>query len=79
VRVHGDFIWGPSGDLERVRTPEPARPETERRVEHIPRQELDIAMAHVAAEAVAASADQLTESVARVFGWRRRGPDISAA
>jgi transcription elongation GreA/GreB family factor len=79
VRVCGDFIWPSSGDLEHVRTPDAARPETERRVEHVPRQELDVAMAHVAAEAVAASADQLTESVSRVFGWRRRGPDISAA
>ncbi len=79
IRVIGDFIWAPSDDLEHARTPEPRQPETERRVEHVPPQELDVAMAHVAAEAVAASADQLTESVARVFGWRRRGPDISDA
>jgi transcription elongation GreA/GreB family factor/very-short-patch-repair endonuclease len=79
IRMVGDFIWSPAGASEHVRTPEPGRPDTERRIDHIPPQELDVAMAHMAAEAVAATADQLTESVARLFGWRRRGHDISAA
>jgi transcription elongation GreA/GreB family factor/very-short-patch-repair endonuclease len=79
IRMVGDFIWTAAGDLEHVRTPEPGLPDAERRIDHVPPQELDVAMAHVAAEAVAATADQLTESVARLFGWKRRGPDISAA
>jgi transcription elongation GreA/GreB family factor len=76
VRVLGEFVWPASGGLDRVRTPDPSRPETERRVEHIPPQELDIALGHVAAEAVAATADQLTGTVARIFGWHQRGSDI---
>ena len=79
VRLVGDFIWPPDGGAEHVRVPDPTRPETERRVEHVPPQELDSALAQVASGAVAASENQLTEKVAEVFGWRRRGPDISAA
>jgi transcription elongation GreA/GreB family factor/very-short-patch-repair endonuclease len=79
VRVIGEFIWAPAGDLEHVRTPEPDRPASVRRVEHVPPHELDVAMAHVASEAIAASFDQLTESVAKVFGWKRRGADIRPA
>jgi transcription elongation GreA/GreB family factor/very-short-patch-repair endonuclease len=79
IRLFGGFIWPPTGDLEHVRVPRSGQPETERRVEHVPSQELDIAIMHVAAEAVAVTEDQLTEAVARVFGWRRRGPDIRPA
>ncbi|MBO0706722.1 MAG: DUF3320 domain-containing protein [Candidatus Dormibacteraeota bacterium] len=79
LRLVGSFIWLSEASLDHVRVPSEGEPMTVRRVEHIPPQELDAALAHVTAEAVAGSEDDLTERVARVFGWRRRGPDIGPA
>jgi transcription elongation GreA/GreB family factor len=79
IRLAGEFIWPADRGPELVRVPRAGRPETERKVSHVPPQELDLALAHLAAEATASAEDELTEAVARLFGWRRRGPDIGPA
>src|SRR5262249_4635438 len=79
VRLAGEFIWPADRAPDLVRVPTAGRPETERKVGHVPPQELDLALAHMAAEAMASAEDDLTEEVARLFGWRRRGPDIGPA
>jgi transcription elongation GreA/GreB family factor/very-short-patch-repair endonuclease len=79
VQLAGEFIWPADRSPDLVRVPSEGRPETERRVGHVPPQELDLALAHFAAEATASAEDDLTEAVARLFGWRRRGPDIGPA
>ena len=49
-----------------------------RRVEHVHDDELKLALVSVARDASAIGYDELTEYVARLYGWNRRGPDISS-
>jgi hypothetical protein len=54
-------------------------PRSAREVGEIPHLELELAVAQLVIDARAISSDELTSSVARLFGWRRRGPDITEA
>lgn len=48
-------------------------------MKHIPQQELQLAIAHVVRDAHSIPAAEVSVRVARLFGWKRRGPDVSAA
>jgi very-short-patch-repair endonuclease len=78
VRLEGAFIWASAGEPASVRVPA-GDPETARRPEQVPPQEIDLALAGFASEAIAASAGDLAEATTQLFGWRRRSPDALAA
>ena len=73
----GDFLW-PSElkfGLE-VRVPVPGDPDTLRQIEHIPPDEIKLAMRHIVAAGVGVSREALLVEVARVFGFDRTGSRI---
>jgi len=47
-----------------------------RRADEVPPAELELALSKLAAEALGVHEDDLTDAVAQIFGWRRRGVDI---
>jgi transcription elongation GreA/GreB family factor len=78
IDLRGDFIWKPGQQLTHVRVGG-LTPDTARKAGEIPPEEIDLALAHIAADAVGAGHDDLTEQVGRVLGWNRRGSDIQDA
>lgn len=64
--------------LRQVRIPSDD-PDTQREARHTPQHELRIAIARLVGEAHTIRPDDLSIHVARLFGWRRRGPDVRAA
>lgn len=54
-------------------------PDAIRSVEDIPPSELDAAASSLVQDAIRVNRDELTSSLAGVFGWARRGPEISEA
>jgi hypothetical protein len=69
------FLW--VGKLRGVRVPVDKTPETRRTVEEVPAEELQLAVRHLVFDARSITWEELTTSVARLFGWNRRGPDIA--
>lgn len=53
--------------------------DTQREARHIPRAELQLAVSGIVREANTVAHDEVSIHVARLFGWRRRGPDVRAA
>ncbi len=77
AHLRGDFLW-PSklkSGLE-VRVPVPGDPDTLRQIEHIPLDEIRLAMRHIVAAGVGVSKKALLVEVARVFGFDRTGSRI---
>jgi very-short-patch-repair endonuclease len=70
------FLNGSRCERVRVATDDPR---SEREVGEIPHLELELAVAQLVIDARSISSDELTSCVARLFGWRRRGPDITEA
>ena len=68
----------PERQLEQVRTPSDEL-ETLRHIDTIPHEELDLALERLVLDAKAIGWEELTTRVARLFGWKRRGPDITKA
>lgn len=56
-----------------------ADPRTVRGAQLVPREELNNAVRHCCVTAPGIEHDELSVQVARVFGWGRRGPDVTAA
>lgn len=54
-------------------------PESRRKVDQVPREELHEATLRLVRDAREVSWDDLTSAVAGLFGWARRGPDIAEA
>ncbi len=71
----GDFLTLADSGPTVVRTPVDG---FARRVEHVHDDELMLALVSIARDASAISYGELTEYVARLYGWNRRGPDISS-
>ncbi len=71
----GDFLTLADSGPTVVRTPVDG---FARRVEHVHDDELMLALVIIARDASAISYGELTEYVARLYGWNRRGPDISS-
>ena len=70
----GEFFTLTSASPATVRTPTEA---CRRDVEHVHDSELTLAIANLVRDAGGISHDELTTRVARLYGWTRRGPDIS--
>lgn len=70
------FLWPPQMGTPPVRYPS-GDPESIRRIEFVAREELDLALLRFIQDARRIEEDDLTFSVARLFGWHRRGPEIS--
>jgi hypothetical protein len=70
----GEFLTLTSAPLATVRTPTDA---CRREVEHVHDHELALALANLVRDAGGITADELTTRVARLYGWTRRGPEIS--
>jgi len=71
----GDFVTVPERDGAVARTPVPACART---VEQIADAELAAALLQLVQASAGVTRDDLTTAVARLYGWNRRGPDISA-
>lgn len=71
----GDFLRRTDLPPVTVRTPTEA---CRRDVEHVPGQELSLALVNQVRDTGGITRDELTASVARLYGWTRRGPDITA-
>jgi hypothetical protein len=79
IRISNDFIHSASPRTVAVRVPDPDLPESFRTVAQIPHEELDAAIVMAVREARSVVEDELTKHVAGMFGWARRGPEISSA
>ncbi|CAM3868517.1 DUF3320 domain-containing protein [Nocardiopsis rhodophaea] len=77
-RVGGHFLSTRPDPVCKVRVPT-GDPETQRKVQHVPPEELLLAVRNAVQDAHAITEDDLTTHVAHLFGWRRRGPDIQGA
>lgn len=70
----GEFLVLPHTSVT-VRTPTAS---CKRTVTQVHDSELDLALRRLAADAAGISADELTARIARIYGWERRGSDITA-
>ncbi|KWW99028.1 Uncharacterized protein LI90_660 [Carbonactinospora thermoautotrophica] len=71
----GDFVLQPDSGTTVVRTPVP---DCARTVEQVHDDELGAALVNLVRDAGGISHDDLTAAVARLYGWNRRGSDITA-
>ena len=56
--------------------PVEGRPESQRKIEHIPSEEIYRAMQLVAEEAIGISRENLIQETARLFGFQRSGENV---
>lgn len=78
--VRGDFVWSAEQDpntLRFFRVPDPADPEP-RRAQEIPSEEVAGAAAYVLDRQVALPLEELEREAARLFGFTRRGKQVTA-
>jgi hypothetical protein len=73
------FLMMEGADPARVRVPNADDPTTRRGVAEVPVSELRAAILGIVGDAIHAGRDELTFAVARLYGWNRRGTDISNA
>ena len=86
LRARGRIVESEKGvlvlegaDTDRVRVPHADDPTTRRTIAEVPVTELRAAIVGIVGDALQAGRDELTFAVARLYGWNRRGSDISAA
>lgn len=75
TRRDGDFLFDPEAEVY-VRTPTDL---CQRSVSQVHASELDLALVRIVSDAGGIGEEELTIRVARIYGWERRGPDITAA
>jgi very-short-patch-repair endonuclease len=75
VRRDGDFLLDPEAAVY-VRAPTDL---CQRSVSQVHGSELDLALIQIARDAGGIGEEDLTVRTARIYGWERRGPDITAA
>lgn len=78
----GPFVWpssGPGAELTYVRVPVHGEEFSERTVDRIPPEEIDLALLRVADTALSIDPNALRTQVARVFGFDRTGGKIGEA
>jgi hypothetical protein len=73
VIVKGSFLWPPELQDVEARVPVPDVPESKRKLEHIPVEEIESAMETIAQYALGISAESLLVETAKVFGFTRAG------
>jgi len=71
----GEFLTLTGAAVATVRTPTDA---CRREVEHVHDQELSLALANLVRDAGGITHDELMVGAARLYGWTRCGPDITA-
>jgi hypothetical protein len=71
----GDFVLLPDHNVEQVRTPTDACART---IEQVHDEELRFAILNLVRDTAGIVHDDLTIHVSRLYGWNRRGPDITA-
>jgi very-short-patch-repair endonuclease len=76
---HGNAYCFPNQPVDLVRIPQPGDKRTERDVKQIPDVELARAVALLVSEAHIVTETEAHQRAARIFGWRRTGPAITAA
>lgn len=69
------FLWTSDDELLNVRVPTDDE-DSNRRVSEVPREELVLAVERFIADAQPIAKGDIVEHVARIFGWRRVGPEI---
>lgn len=79
IKPEKGYVMLLDGDQNRVRIPDSEDPATRRSVDEVPSTELRAAIEHVVFDAMQAGRDELTQAVARLYGWNRRGSEIGAA
>lgn len=78
-RTDDGFLYASPDQLEVVRCAEDGDPDTIRKAAQVCRGELALALTRLLAEAGTADREELMFRTARLFGWGRRGNDITAA
>ena len=73
VIVKGSFLWPPGLQDVEVRIPVPGIPQSKRKSEHIPPEEIETAMKTVTQYALSISSGSLIAETAKVFGFNRLG------
>jgi hypothetical protein len=73
VNVKGSFLWPPELENVQVRVPVSGVPESKRKPEHIPPEEIEEAMKTIAQYALGISAESLIAETAKFFGFSRAG------
>jgi transcription elongation GreA/GreB family factor/very-short-patch-repair endonuclease len=76
IQIRDGFVYRVDGGPVKVRVPT-EDPVTIREVEHVSPEELCGSMVQIVKEAGGFSRPDLVRATARLFGWRRVGPDIS--
>lgn len=79
LRRRGPFVWPPAGELERVRVPSPYADDSLRPIEHIPPEELELALLRMTETAESIDPGILRVNVSRIFGFERTGDKIDQA
>ncbi len=69
----GNFLWSPELQDAPARIPVPGVPESRRKPEHIPPEEIENAMKAIAQYALGISSESLIAETAKVFGFSRAG------
>jgi hypothetical protein len=73
VVVKGNFLWPPELKEVQARVPVSGVPESKRKLEHIPPEEIENAMKTIAQYALGISAESLIFETAKVFGFNHTG------
>ena len=73
VAVKGTFLWPPELQDVQTRVPVPGVPESKRKPEHIPPEEIENAMKTIAQYALGISSESLIVETAKVFGFSQSG------
>jgi hypothetical protein len=73
VIVKGNFLWPPELQEVQARVPVPGVPESKRKPEHIPPEEIENAMKTIAQYALGISVESLIVETAKVFGFNHMG------
>ena len=73
VAVKGNFLWPPELQEVQTRVPVPGVPESKRKPEHIPPEEIENAMKTIAQYALGISSESLIVETAKVFGFSQSG------
>lgn len=76
VDVRGPFVWPKATSSLKVRLPVAGSPDTQRGIEEIPPEEVDIAVLRTVEAALSIDRDQLVTQVARILGYERTGGRI---
>ena len=78
VVLKGSFLWQPQLKETPIRVPMQGVPESKRKAEYIPPEEVEVAMKQVAQYALGISNDSLIAETAKVFGINHAGEEAKA-